>query len=61
MNIQSLARKVEAALRKIEAMSLKDNYFVFWKGEEQKDIPDRSLVVILTKYEEKEPKEAETS
>ena len=55
MNIQSIAKKVEAAMKKLESMKSKNNYFVFWKGKENKDIPDGSLVIILTEYESEEP------
>ena len=27
-----------------------NNYFVFWKGEQQPEIPMNSLVILLTKY-----------
>lgn len=50
MNIQTIAKKVEAALKKLEEMNLKDNYFVFWKDEERPEIPPKSLVIVLTKY-----------
>lgn len=58
MNVQALAKKVEIALKKLEAKSLRNNYFVFWKGKEESPVPDKSLVVILTEYPPEAPEQA---
>lgn len=50
MNIQTIAKKVEAAMKKLEAMNAKNNFFIFWKGTEEANIPDKSLVIIINKY-----------
>lgn len=55
MNIQSIAKKVEAALKKLEDMNTRNNYFIFWKGKEESPVPDKSLVIILTEYPPEEP------
>ena len=52
MNMKAIKKKLEIALKKAEAMKLKNNYFVFWKGKEEEGIPDKSLVVILTEYDD---------
>ena len=55
MNLSSLKRKIAEAVKKAEQMSLTNNYFIFWEGEKQQEIPDRSLVIVLTKYPEESP------
>jgi len=33
-------------------MNSMNNYFIFWKGKEEiKEIPPKSLVIVLTEYE----------
>ena len=55
MNIGTMKKKVEQALKKLEAMKAMNNYFIFWEKEPQpQDIPQKSLVVQLTEYKEGE-------
>ena len=49
---KGLKKKIENALLAIERKKLKNNWFIFKKEDKVKDIPERSLVIILTPYEE---------
>lgn len=49
---------IKLAKQKIKdrlANSVKNNFYVAWKGEEQNDILPKSLSVILTKYPTEAP------
>ena len=49
-----LKKRAMLLIERYESSKLKNNYFIFWKGKEEKDIPDKSLVIILTEYEKED-------
>ena len=48
---KNLMKRIEQAIKKIEDAKMKNNFFVFRSGEKPKNIPDKSLVIELTRYE----------
>lgn len=52
---KGLKKKIENAIKAYERKKLKNNYFITKEPDTLKDIPERSLVVVLTPYHEKVP------
>lgn len=46
-----IRKKVAVALKKAEAKTKQNKFYVFWKGKEETEIVDKSLVIILTEYD----------
>ena len=51
MNRKQLIKLAKEKIQQRLLSQQKNNYFVFWEGKEQKDIPAKSLVVTLTEYD----------
>ncbi len=51
---KGLKKKIENALLAIERKKLLNNWYLIKSPEKPSNIPERSLVVILTSYPEKE-------
>ena len=49
---KGLRKKIEAALKRAEAMKLQNNFFILKPTEKPIDIPEKSLVIQLTGYDD---------
>ena len=55
MNRNSAIKLAKELLKKRLNRAMTNNFFVFWEGEKKEEIPEKSLVIILTKYEPESP------